>query len=131
MRPLAGRADASPGSEVKGRSPGVAAGRGRLLVSPSSTSAGWPRRLNWGVRLLVCSRRCSLRWCRSLPSVTLPTGCRGLDASGWFLSAMTLRQLGQKKGARAALRKGVEWIDERKKKAEDNALLRLQYESMR
>jgi tetratricopeptide (TPR) repeat protein len=54
-----------------------------------------------------------------------------LVASGWFLSAMDLHQLKRREEARAALRKGVEWIDERRRQAENNALLRFQYEMMR
>src|SRR5262249_47006640 len=53
------------------------------------------------------------------------------DASHWFLSAMNLYRLKRIEEARAALRKGVEWIDERKGEAEDNAMLRFQYEMMR
>ncbi|HZT79631.1 MAG TPA: tetratricopeptide repeat protein [Gemmataceae bacterium] len=55
----------------------------------------------------------------------------GLDASGWFLSAMNLHQLKRREEARAAFRKGVEWIDEKKRQAENNAQLRLQFELMR
>ena len=44
---------------------------------------------------------------------------------------MNRQQLKQREEARAALRKAVEWIDERKRQAEDNALLRFQYEMMR
>jgi tetratricopeptide (TPR) repeat protein len=54
-----------------------------------------------------------------------------LDASAWFLSAMDLHQLKRRGEARAALRKGDEWIAERKRQAEDNTLLRLQFEMMR
>jgi tetratricopeptide (TPR) repeat protein len=55
----------------------------------------------------------------------------GLDASGWFLSAMDLHMLKRPDEARAALRKGVEWIEERQRQAAGNALLRLQYEMTR
>jgi tetratricopeptide (TPR) repeat protein len=55
----------------------------------------------------------------------------GLDANDWFLSAMDLHQLKRRGEARAAFRKAVEWIDERLRQAEDNAVLRFQYELMR
>jgi tetratricopeptide (TPR) repeat protein len=55
----------------------------------------------------------------------------GFDASAWFLSAMDLHHLKRRDEARAALRKGVEWIDERKRQAEENAVLRFQFEMMR
>jgi tetratricopeptide (TPR) repeat protein len=55
----------------------------------------------------------------------------GLDASGWFLSAMALHQLERRAEARAALRKGAEWTEERRRQAEDNPLLRFQYEMTR
>jgi tetratricopeptide (TPR) repeat protein len=54
-----------------------------------------------------------------------------LDASGWFLSAMDLHQLKRREEGRAALRKGTEWIEERRRQAENNAFLRFQYEMMR
>ena len=54
-----------------------------------------------------------------------------LGAIEWFLSAMSLHHLNWKEESRAALRKGVEWIDETKRQAEDNALLRFQYEMVR
>lgn len=55
----------------------------------------------------------------------------GWDASDWFLSAMNLHRLKRPKEARAALRKGVEWMDETKRQAEDNTLMRLRFEMMR
>jgi tetratricopeptide (TPR) repeat protein len=55
----------------------------------------------------------------------------GFDASAWLLAAMNRQHLGQKAEARAALRKAVEWIEEQQRKAEDNAMLRIQYELMR
>jgi len=55
----------------------------------------------------------------------------GLEANGWLLSAMDLHQLKQRKEARAAFQKADEWIDERKRHAEENAQLRFQYEMMR
>jgi tetratricopeptide (TPR) repeat protein len=53
------------------------------------------------------------------------------DGSRWLLVAMNRHQLKQKAEARTALRKAVEGIEEQQRKAEDNALLRLQYEMMR
>ena len=53
------------------------------------------------------------------------------DASDWFLIAMNRHQLKQKNAARSALGKAVEWIEEMQRKAEDNALLRVQFEMMR
>src|SRR5262249_28799950 len=71
-------------------------------------------------------------WADSLAMLEkVKTGEGGLDASGWFLSAMNLHHLKRRPEARAALRKGLEWIDERKRQAEDNALLRFQFEMMR
>jgi len=54
-----------------------------------------------------------------------------LDASGWLLSAMNLYQLERKAEARAAFRKAGEWIEERKRQAMDNAVLRFQFETIR
>ena len=45
--------------------------------------------------------------------------------------AELLQRLKRREEAKAALRKGVEWMEERKRQAEDNALLRSQYESVR
>jgi tetratricopeptide (TPR) repeat protein len=71
-------------------------------------------------------------WRDSLASLEkLKAQERGLDASGWFVSAMDLHQLGQKEDARAALRKGVEWIEERQRQAERDAMLRFQDELAR
>jgi tetratricopeptide (TPR) repeat protein len=55
----------------------------------------------------------------------------GLDASGWFVSAMDLHRLDRKDEARAAFRKAIEWIGERLHQAQDDAFLRFQYELMR
>jgi tetratricopeptide (TPR) repeat protein len=55
----------------------------------------------------------------------------GFDASAWFLVAMNRHQLKQKPEARSALRKGVEWVVEQQRKAEENALLRFQFEMIR
>jgi tetratricopeptide (TPR) repeat protein len=53
------------------------------------------------------------------------------DGSDWLLIAMNRYQLGQRKEARDAFQKAVEWIEERQRQGEDNAVLRLQYEMMR
>jgi tetratricopeptide (TPR) repeat protein len=65
----------------------------------------------------------------SLEKVRVKDG--GLDASDWFLSAMSMHQLKRREEARAAFRKAVEWFEEQQRKAEDNALLRFQFEMMR
>jgi tetratricopeptide (TPR) repeat protein len=71
-------------------------------------------------------------WKDSLASVEkLKAKEGGLDANDWFLLAMDLHQLKRREEARAAFRKAVEWIEERKRQAEDNAVLRFQYELMR
>jgi uncharacterized protein HemY len=54
----------------------------------------------------------------------------GCDGSCWLLIAMNRQRLKQKEEARGALRKAVEWIEEQKRKAENNALFRFQYEMM-
>jgi tetratricopeptide (TPR) repeat protein len=51
--------------------------------------------------------------------------------SDWLLVAMNRHQLKQKDEARAAFRKAVEWMEEQQRKAEENAVLRFQYEMMR
>jgi tetratricopeptide (TPR) repeat protein len=53
------------------------------------------------------------------------------DASAWLLVAMNRHQLKQKEDARAALRKAGEWMATQQRKAEGNALLRFQYETIR
>jgi tetratricopeptide (TPR) repeat protein len=55
----------------------------------------------------------------------------GLEGNGLFLTAMNLYQRKKPAEARAALRKAVEWMDDRKRQAEDDALLRFQFELMR
>jgi tetratricopeptide (TPR) repeat protein len=71
-------------------------------------------------------------WSDSLASLEKVKAKAGtVDASDWFLTAMNLYQLKRREEARAALRKGVEWVDERKREAEDNPVLRIQYEMMR
>jgi tetratricopeptide (TPR) repeat protein len=71
-------------------------------------------------------------WHESLASLEkLKAREGGLDGSGWLVSAMDLYQLKRREEARAAFRKAVEWIDERRRQAEDNPLLRFQFEMMR
>jgi hypothetical protein len=65
----------------------------------------------------------------SLEQLKLREG--GFDASSWLLSAMDLYQLKRKEEARAALRQAAEWLAERRRQAEGNAVLRFQYEMMR
>jgi tetratricopeptide (TPR) repeat protein len=71
-------------------------------------------------------------WRESLGSLEKVKARDGaFDASAWLLVAMNRHQLRQKADARAAHRKAVEWIEEMQRKAEDNAVLRIQYEMMR
>jgi tetratricopeptide (TPR) repeat protein len=71
-------------------------------------------------------------WRDSLASLErLKARAGGLNACGWFLVAMARHQLKQREEARAALRQAAEWIGEQQRKAEDDALLRFQYEMMR
>jgi tetratricopeptide (TPR) repeat protein len=71
-------------------------------------------------------------WQESLASLENVKAKEGeFDASDWLLVAMNRHQLKQREEARSALRKAVEWIEERRRQAEDNALLRFQYEMMR
>lgn len=50
------------------------------------------------------------------------------NAAGLFLSAMALYRLDRREDARAAFRKGVAWIAERRRRAEGDVLLRVQLE---
>jgi hypothetical protein len=52
-------------------------------------------------------------------------------ATAWFLAAMNLHRLKRPDEARAAFRKGIAWIDERRRQARDNAVLQFQYELIR
>jgi Flp pilus assembly protein TadD len=71
-------------------------------------------------------------WRESVASLDKVKAREGeFDASAWLLLAMNRQQLGQKADARDAFRKAVDWIDERKRQAEDNAMLRFQFELMR
>jgi tetratricopeptide (TPR) repeat protein len=71
-------------------------------------------------------------WRDSLKSVDqMKTRLGAPTASSLFLTAMNLHQLGRGDDARAAYRKGVEWIEKRQLEAEDNPLLRFQLESVR
>jgi tetratricopeptide (TPR) repeat protein len=71
-------------------------------------------------------------WKDSLASLDQLKAKEGeFEASGWFLVAMNRQQLKQVRQAREAFQMADEWIDERKRQAEDNAVLRFQYETMR
>jgi tetratricopeptide (TPR) repeat protein len=71
-------------------------------------------------------------WRDSLASLErVRTRDGGFSASAWLVAAMDRYQLGQKEEARAALRSAREWMRERERKAEDDAVLRFQYELMR
>jgi tetratricopeptide (TPR) repeat protein len=71
-------------------------------------------------------------WRESLISLEKVKAKEGsFDASDWLLMAMDRHQLRQKDEARAAFRKAIECIDEQQRKAEDNALLRFQFEMAR
>jgi tetratricopeptide (TPR) repeat protein len=52
-------------------------------------------------------------------------------AADWLLVAMNRHRLKQRDEARGALRKAIEWMDERKRQAGDNPVLRFQFEMMR
>jgi hypothetical protein len=51
--------------------------------------------------------------------------------SGWLLIAMNRHQLKQKEEAQRALRQGVNWIEEQKRRSEENPVLQFQFEMMR
>jgi tetratricopeptide (TPR) repeat protein len=71
-------------------------------------------------------------WRDSLASLEKVKAREGaFDASAWLLAAMGRQRLGQREEARAALRQAGEWVEEQQRKAEGNALLRLQFEMMR
>jgi tetratricopeptide (TPR) repeat protein len=71
-------------------------------------------------------------WRDSLASLErVKAGQGAITAADWLLVAMNRHQLKQRDEARAALRKAAEWMDEQKRKAEDDALLRFQLETMR
>jgi tetratricopeptide (TPR) repeat protein len=71
-------------------------------------------------------------WRESLESLGKVRSQQGeWAAEDWFLAAMARHQLRQKDEARAALRKGVEWMEEQQRKAEGNTLLRIRYEMRR
>jgi tetratricopeptide (TPR) repeat protein len=71
-------------------------------------------------------------WRGSLVSLEKVKAREGEYAAGdWLLIAMNRHRLRQRDEAWAALRKAVEWMDERKRQAEDNPVLRIQYELMR
>jgi tetratricopeptide (TPR) repeat protein len=53
------------------------------------------------------------------------------DGSSWLLVAMNRQQLKKRDEARAALRQAIAWIEEQKRKAEDDALVRFRFELAR
>jgi tetratricopeptide (TPR) repeat protein len=65
----------------------------------------------------------------SLERVKVKAGA--FSASEWLLLAMNRQQLKQPDAAWAAYRKAIEWIDQRKGRAEGDAVLRFQFEMMR
>jgi tetratricopeptide (TPR) repeat protein len=55
----------------------------------------------------------------------------GPPANVWYLTAMNRHQLRESVEARQALRKAADWMEERRRKAEDNPVPRFQYEMLR
>jgi tetratricopeptide (TPR) repeat protein len=71
-------------------------------------------------------------WRDSLGSLDTLKARRGeFDASDLLLSAMNLHRLGRKPEARSAVVKAVRWMGEKSRKAEGDAMLRMEYELMR
>jgi hypothetical protein len=71
-------------------------------------------------------------WRDSLASLEKVKARQGaFDASAWLLAAMNRHHLGQKEEARGALRKAAEWMEQQRRKGQDNAQLRARYEAMR
>jgi len=71
-------------------------------------------------------------WRDSLASLeTLKARQGELDASDWLLTAMNLHRLKRKEEARSAVATALQWMEERSRKAEGDALQRLEYEMMR
>jgi len=71
-------------------------------------------------------------WRDSLASLDKLKVTQGeFDACDWLVSAMNLYRLNRQEEARAAIRKAGDWIDERTRKAGDDARLRMEYEFMR
>jgi tetratricopeptide (TPR) repeat protein len=71
-------------------------------------------------------------WRDSLGSLDTLKARRGeFDASDLLLSAMNLHRLGRKPEARAAVVNAVRWMEEKSRKAEGDAMLRMEYELMR
>lgn len=72
------------------------------------------------------------RWADSMSSLEKVKELnKELDANAWFLSAMNLLQLKRKDEARAALKKGVDWFDDLRRKSEDHPILRYRFEWIR
>jgi tetratricopeptide (TPR) repeat protein len=72
-------------------------------------------------------------WQDSLASLEALKARQGgeFGASDWLVSAMNLYRLNREEEAQAAVAKAVEWMEERRRKAVGNALLRMEYELMR
>jgi hypothetical protein len=71
-------------------------------------------------------------WRDSLETLErLKAGGGQFTAAGWFLVAMNRQQLKQKEAAKSALRSGVEWMAEQQRKAEEDPVIRFQYELRR
>ncbi len=71
-------------------------------------------------------------WRDSLSSLEECKAMQGeLDASDWLLSAMNLFRLNRMKEAESAILKSDQWMREAGRKAENDAMSRLEYESMR
>ncbi|KAJ3062107.1 hypothetical protein HK102_008877, partial [Quaeritorhiza haematococci] len=84
----------------------------------------------WRTLALVQYRNADLAEC--LATLDRTKGEAGeLDATGWFVSAMAMHRLGRKDDARAAFGKAVEWLKAALHQAEDDALLRFEFELMR
>lgn len=85
---------------------------------------------NWYTLAMVQYRNGD--WRDSLAALeTVKARSNGFTAHDWFLSAMNLHHLDRRGEAREALKKGDEWLAERRRQAEDNPGLRIQYEFMR
>ena len=71
-------------------------------------------------------------WRDSLASLDTLKAKRGeFDASDWLVSAMNLYRLNRKEEARAAVGKAVDWMEETSRRAQGDALQRMEYEMMR
>jgi tetratricopeptide (TPR) repeat protein len=107
------------------RDPKAAVARARRATELQPDAAG-----HWFTLAMAQYR--NRDWRGSLASLERLKAKEGEYAGGdWLLIAMNRHQLKERDPARQALKKAVEWIDERKRQAEGDALLRFQYETMR